>query len=126
MERCIDNYVERIIANNCFQKLINRELTLGKRTELTDKMANILMTNVQEFKKILQEGIDKGSFNKDIDQELTIMVIFGTKNYVINSAHISSRVLGHDVYDNNYLETELKPRMKIFMKKLLKSYLVKQ
>jgi len=126
MERCIDNYVERIIANNCFQKLINRELTLSKRTELTDKMANILMTNVQEFKKIMQEGIDKGLFDKDIDQELTIMVIFGTKSYVINSAHISSRVLGHDVYDASFLETELKPRMKIFMKKLLKSYLVKQ
>ncbi len=126
MERCIDNYVERIIANNCFQKLINRELTLTKRTELTDKMADILMTNVHEFKKILQEGVDKGEFAKDIDQELTIMVIFGTKNYLINSAHISSRVLGHDILDVNYLETELKPRMKAFMKQLLKSYLVKQ
>ncbi|MBW4890479.1 TetR/AcrR family transcriptional regulator [Mucilaginibacter sp. HMF5004] len=126
MERCIDNYVERIIANNCFQKLINRELTLNKRTELTDKMANILMTNVHEFKKILQEGVDKGLFCKDIDQELTIMVIFGTKNYLINSSHMSSRVMGHDILDPNYLETQLKPRMKAFMKQLLKSYLVKQ
>jgi AcrR family transcriptional regulator len=126
MAQCVDNYVERIITNSCFQKLINRELSSSKSTELTDKMAGILMTNVHEFKKIMQEGIDNGLFDKDIDQELTIMVIFGTKNYVVNSAHISSRLLGNNVMDEHYLETELKPRMKIFMKKLLKSYLVKQ
>src|SRR5476651_1418364 len=48
MERCIDNYVDRIITNNCFQKLINRELSLNKRSEITDKMTSILMTNVYE------------------------------------------------------------------------------
>jgi AcrR family transcriptional regulator len=126
MELAIDKYVERIITNNCFQKLINRELTLNKRTELSDKMINILMTNVYEFKKIMQEGIDNGTFNKDIDQEFTIMTIFGTKNYIINSPNISSNLLGHSTLDEHFLESEVKPRMNKYMKQLLKSYLVKQ
>ena len=126
MELCIDKYVERIIANNCFQKLINREMTLSKRTDLTDKMSDILMTNVHEFKKILQEGVNSGLFDKDIDQEFVIMTIFGTKNYIINSPMISSRLLGHDTLDEHFLESEIKPRMKVYMKKLLKAYLVKQ
>src|SRR5476651_783417 len=29
MELAIDKYVERIITNNCFQKLVNREMTLN-------------------------------------------------------------------------------------------------
>jgi AcrR family transcriptional regulator len=126
MEMAIDKYVERIITNNCFQKLVNREMTLNKRTELSDKMINILMTNVYEFKKIMQEGVDNGTFNTDIDLEFTIMTIFGTKNYIINSPNISSNLLGHSTLDEYFLETDVKPRMKKYMKQLLKSYLVKQ
>jgi len=126
MERCIDNYVERIINNNCFQKLINRELSLNKRSEITDKMTSILMTNVYEFKKIIQDGIDSGQFDSDADQELVVLTIFGTKNYIVNSPHIVSRVLGIDTLNDTFLEDKLKPRMKVYMKRLIKSYLVKQ
>jgi AcrR family transcriptional regulator len=125
MERCVDNYVERIITNSCFQKLINRELSLNKRTELNEKMSTILMYNVLEFKKIIQDGIDSGLFNAEVDQELLIMTIYGTKNYLINSPQISSRMLGRDISDETFLEESIKPRMKVYMKKLLKSYLVK-
>lgn len=126
MERCIDNYVERIITNSCFQKLINRELSLNKRSEITDKMTSILMTNVYEFKKIIQDGIDNGQFHSDADQELVVLTIFGTKNYIVNSPHIVSRLLGIDTLDDTFLEEKLKPRMKVYMKRLIKSYLVKQ
>jgi AcrR family transcriptional regulator len=127
MERCIDNYVERIITNTCFHKLINREMSLNKRSDLTDKMTTILMTNVLEFKKILQEGVDNGLFHSDTDQEFAILTIFGTKNYMINSPHISSEMFGHDIInDTDYVDNTLKPRMKAYMKRLLKSYLLKQ
>jgi len=121
---CIDNYVERIIINNCFQKLINREMSMNKRWDLTDKITEILMVNVLELKKILDEGVKNGSFFKDIDSQLVTATIFGTKNYIINTPHISSLMLGHDVRDEKFLEEKLKPRIKIYMKRLLKAYLV--
>lgn len=124
MERCIENYVDRIVNNSCFQKLINREL-FNKRSEITDKMTGILMTNVYEIQKIIKDGMDNGQFHSDADPEMIVMTIFGTKNYVVNSPHITSRVLGIDKLDDAYLEANLKPRMKVYMKKLLKSYLVK-
>lgn len=120
---CIDNYVDRIIVNNCFQKLINREISMSKRWVLTDKITEILMINVYEIKKILDEGISNGAFNSDTDSQMTIATIFGTKNYIINTPQISSLLLGHDIRDEKYLDDELKPRIKIFMKRLLKSYL---
>ena len=121
---CIDNYVERIIINNCFQKLINREMSMNKRWDLTDKITEILMVNVLELKKILDEGVKNGSFFKDIDSQLVTATIFGTKNYIINTPHISSLMLGHDVRDEKFLEEKLKPRIKIYMKRLLKAYLM--
>jgi len=121
---CIDNYVDRIIVNNCFQKLINRELTMNKRWELTDQITQILMVNTIELKKILDEGINNGSFFKDIDVQMVIASIFGTKNYIINTPHISSLLLGHDIRDEKFLEEKLKPRVKTYMKRLLKAYLM--
>jgi AcrR family transcriptional regulator len=124
LAKCIDNYVDRIIVNNCFQKLINRELSMNKRWELSDKITEILMVNVIELKKILDEGIKNGSFFKDVDKELLIATIFGTKNYVINTPHISSLLLGHDIRDEKFLEEILKPRIKKYMRQLLKAYLM--
>ena len=124
LEKCIDNYVDRIIVNNCFQKLINREMSISKHTDLTDKITRILMINVLEFKKIFDEGVKSGSFNKDIDTQLLTATIFGTKNYIINAPHISSLMLGHDIRDEKFLEEKLKPRIKKYMKRLLKAYLM--
>ena len=121
---CIDNYVERIIVNNCFQKMINREVSMNKRWDLTDKITEILMVNVLELKKIIEEGIKNGSFSEDSDIQLSIATIFGTKNYIMNMPHISSLMLGHDIRDEQFLEDKLKPRVKTYMKKLLKAYLM--
>src|SRR6201992_1534962 len=38
LAKCIDNYVDRIIVNNCFQKLINREMSISKPSDLSDKI----------------------------------------------------------------------------------------
>jgi AcrR family transcriptional regulator len=124
LEKCIDNYVDRIIVNNCFQKLINREMSISKRWDLTDKITEILMVNVLEFKKIFDEGIKNGSFYKDTDTQLITATIFGTKNYIINTPHIASLMLGHDIRDEKFLEEKLKPRIKTYMKRLLKAYLM--
>lgn len=124
LAKCIDNYVDRIIVNNCFQKLITREMSLSKRSDLTDKITQILMVNVLEFKKIFDEGIKNGSFHKDIDIQLATATIFGTKSYIINTPNMSSLILGHDIRDEKFLEEKLKPRIKTYMKRLLKAYLV--
>jgi len=97
---------------------------MNKRGDLTDKITEMLMVNVIEIKKILDEGIKNGSFFKDIDIQLVIASIFGTKNYIINTPHLSSLILGHDIRDEKFMEEQLKPRIKIYMKRLLKAYLM--
>ena len=124
LDKCLDNYVERIIVNNCFQKLINREISMNKRWSLTDKITEILMVNVFEFKKIIEEGRNNGDFHSDIDIPLVIATVFGTKSYIINTPQLSSLIVGHDIRDEKFMEEDLKPRIKTYMKRLLKAYLV--
>ena len=123
LDKYLDSYVDKVVTNNCFHIMLNREVSKSKKNELTDQITDIIMKNVKIFQNIIAEGIRKGDFNKDADQQLLVATIIGTKNYIVNTPHISSKVLGYDVLDTNIQEKQLKPRFKAYMKTLLKAYL---
>ncbi|TSJ38537.1 TetR/AcrR family transcriptional regulator [Mucilaginibacter corticis] len=123
MQTYIDMYGEKVVNNNCFQKLLYQEMGMNRRTDLSDKLRDMLMKNVTELNKILTEGIANGEFKTDIDIPMVIATLYGTKNYIINTPMMSSPLLGYDIQDDNMIETKLKPQIKSFMKNLLKAYL---
>ena len=84
------------------------------------------MVNVMEFKKIITDGINTGYFRADADVEMAIATIFGTKNYITNSSPIASKLLGGNLNDDRYMEGQLKPRIKKYLKEILKVYLLKK
>src|SRR3569623_1026619 len=94
IERYIELYTERVVNNNCFQKLLYQELAMQRRGELADQITDILMKNVSELRRILQDGVNNGEFNKNIDAEMVIATIYGTKNFIVNSPQLTSKVLG--------------------------------
>ena len=124
LEQCTDKYLDRVFENRCFHKLVNREVSLSNHPEINAKISDILMVNIREFKKVMQEGIDNGSFFKDADIDLSIITIFGTKNFIINMPKVASQMLENDVQQEDFLQLTMKPRMKTYLKRLLKSYLV--
>jgi TetR/AcrR family transcriptional regulator len=124
IEKYIEIYGDKVVNNNCFQKLLYRELGITRRTELSDKLRSILMVNVGELTKILDEGVRLGQFNADIDVAMVMATLYGTKNYIINTPLMASTMLGFDVQDDKMMEEKLKPRIKTYMKRLLKAYLM--
>jgi len=126
MQKCVDYYIDRIVSNSSFHKLIYRELSLSQRSEITKSITDILLTNVMEVKKIIEEGIANGSFRSDVDMEMLIATMFGTKYYIMHSSQLSSALLQRDVEDEKVVENELKPRMKNHLKNLFKAYLLNE
>jgi AcrR family transcriptional regulator len=126
IESYIEIYGDRVVNNNCFQKLLYQELTMNRRTELAEKIRSILMKNVSEVFKIMQEGIDNGEFRQDADMQMVVATLYGTKNFILNTPLMSSTMLGYDITDEKILEEQFKPRIKTYLKNLLKAYLVKE
>jgi TetR/AcrR family transcriptional regulator len=126
IEKYIELYTQRVVTNNCFQKMLYQEMSMQRRGELSDKITEILMVNVSELHKILQDGVDKGEFSKDIDMEMVTATIYGTKNFIINAPQLTSKLLGYDIQNDKLLEERLKPRIEFYLKRLLKSYLLKE
>jgi AcrR family transcriptional regulator len=126
LDKYIDSYVDRVVNNNCFHVMLNREISKSKKTDLTDQITKIIMKNVTVFQNIIANGIKSGEFSKEVDQQLLVATIFGTKNYIVNTPHISSLIIGYDVMDKDNQNEKLKPRLKTYLKKLLKAYLVNE
>ncbi|NHA06698.1 TetR/AcrR family transcriptional regulator [Mucilaginibacter sp. HC2] len=126
IESYIDIYGERVVNHNCFQKLLYQELTMNRRTELAEKIRNMLMKSVSELFRIIQEGMDNGEFRKDTDMQLIVSTLYGTKNFILNTPLMSSTMLGYDIQDEKVLEEQFKPRIKKYLKTLLKAYLVNE
>jgi AcrR family transcriptional regulator len=125
IEKYIEMYTQRVVNNNCFQKMLYQELAMQRRGELSDQITEILMKNTSEVKKLLLEGVNNGEFNKDIDVEMVIATIYGTKNFIVNSPQLTSKILGFDIQNEKLLEERLKPRIEAYLKTLLKCYLLK-
>jgi AcrR family transcriptional regulator len=123
MEQYIELYGDKVVANNCFQKLLYQEMGMNRGNDLSDKLRDMLMKNVAELNKILHEGIANGEFKKDIDVAMVIATLYGTKNYILNTPMMAEPLLGYDITDDKMIETRLKPQIKSFMKNLLKAYL---
>jgi AcrR family transcriptional regulator len=126
IERYIDLYTQRVVNNNCFQKMLYQELAMQRRGDLADTIADIMMKSVSELYKIIQDGIDNGEFNKDTDKEMVIATIYGTKNFIINAPQLTSNMLGYDIQNDKLLEERLKPRIANYLKRLLQAYLVNE
>lgn len=124
MEQYIEMYGEKIVNNNCFQRLLYQEMGMNRRNDLSDKLRDLLLKNVTELDKILNEGIASGEFKKDIDIPMVIATLYGTKNYILNTPLIASSLLRYDIRDDKMIEAKLKPQIKSFMKNLMKAYLL--
>lgn len=120
--RCVDMYVDRTLGNNCFHRLIHREMSSQLQTETTDLIAEAVMRNVYEVKRIIEEGIENGSF-RPVDVDMTVASLLGTKHFVINSTLISSKMFGKDLSDVQIVQQEINPRMKTYLKDLLTAHL---
>ncbi len=122
INRCVELYVDRVMGNECFHRLINREMSLQQRSETSDFISETMMRNVNEVKRIIEEGVKNGTF-RQVDIEMTVASIMGTKLFVVNSTLLSSKLMNKDLTDPEVMKAEIKPRIIAHLKELIKSHL---
>ncbi|WP_374166111.1 TetR/AcrR family transcriptional regulator [Arcticibacter sp. MXS-1] len=124
LKKYVELYVDRVSAQSCFQRLMQHELSLQQRSGMESFIVAYMLQNINEIRRILKDGIENGSF-RDVDIDLTISTLFGTKYYLINLPSLASVMLGKDLTDPEVLNSDIKPRLKKHLYGLLESYLKK-
>lgn len=77
LEEMIRLYVERFISQPRFHRLLFHEVSINRRPELQEAIAEVLMRNVEQLRRILSDGIRAGVF-KEVDIDFTIASLVGT------------------------------------------------
>ncbi len=118
----IDLYLEKIIGDSSFHKLVFRELSLEQRPEHRELILSGIEKNWEVIKTYIREGQESGDFKENIDIELTIASVFGTIFQLINMPCWTIRLLGEK--DEKFVKSEaFKTRLKKHLKDMMKAHL---
>ncbi len=118
----IDLYLEKIMGDGSFHKLVFRELSLEQRPEHRELILSGIEKNWEVIKMYIREGQESGDFKEDIDIELTIASVFGTIFQLINMPCWTIRLLGED--EEKFVKSEVfKTRLKKHLKEMMKAHL---
>ncbi len=122
--RVVDSYVNRVLSNVSFHKMMHREFSLAQRPEVFCQIKDAMAQNLQVIENIVNDGIADGSF-RQIDVRMFIATIMGTTNSLAISP---SKITAGSKLDINIPEDReiLTQRLLIHLKDIIKTYLTPQ
>lgn len=119
-------YVDRIFESNQFHRIIQRELSIMKRSDFSDGIARALLQNAFLLKETIKSGIESGEFRNDLDIELTIISIVGTISQLTLSPYLSLLLLEGNPDSESIFDEKNKKRIKMHLKDFLSALLIKK
>ncbi len=123
IELLIDIYVDRIFDNHRFHRIIQREIALQQRSKMHEAIFSILMRNMNEIRKMIEEGQRKKVFRK-VDIECTIATLIGTISQITKSSMFTCKMINLDPKTNSIFDEKNKTRVKKHLRELLKNHLL--
>lgn len=118
----IDIYVEKMMSNRKFQRIMTREMFQSTRPELNAAIVASTSKNKQEVNNIIQEGIKKKLFRK-IDVDMTIMTMISTVVHLVSACKYSQNMFQKKSEEELYTP-QFKTRIKNHLKELLANHLL--
>jgi AcrR family transcriptional regulator len=118
----IDLYVDRILSNVTFHKIMFREMSMELRSEMNSTICDTVSQNAIQFAKIINDGIERKVFKKG-DVPLTIASIIGTINHSTLSKKLVCQVLNANPESYTINSEEHKTRLKKHLKQMITDHL---
>jgi AcrR family transcriptional regulator len=123
IDRLVDFYVDRVLNNLRFHNIMYREATSFRSEEIRDRIIAIKLRNLEQIKKIIQDGQQKKLF-REVDIPMTVGTLMGTISSYTQAKAYGCQILalGYDSNDEQY-RSKLAPRLKAHLKNLLRAHL---
>jgi AcrR family transcriptional regulator len=122
LNEVIDLYVERILTNYRFHRIMYREVSLRQRSELTNNISQILVKSTEELIRIIKAGISEKVF-REVDVEMTVATLFGTISQTTLSTSLSYLMLNQKSTDLCITDEKFKLRLKDHLHDLMRAHL---
>jgi len=121
LESLIELYISRIVENQNYFLIIQRELLLDQREQFHQNILRIFEKNQEQIQLLLKDGQDKGFFKK-VDPELISVTITGTIMQAFKKMTSWGIAFANEDEKKHSME-EMKEKLKTHLFEMLKSYL---
>ena len=119
----IDNYIERIMKQQCFHKIMAREQMFDLKGTTTQLIYELKRTNQELVKKLIQEGQKKGDFKKNIDVPLMMATLVGTTSHLVTTQHYYRKLNNLESLSDEEFKKHIKKKLSNHLKSLFKAIL---
>ncbi|MBV9988308.1 MAG: TetR/AcrR family transcriptional regulator [Chitinophagaceae bacterium] len=125
MNLVIENYVEKVLSQPSFHKILYQELLRAERQTMHDNIIRIFVKNTQTVREIIEQGIKKKIFRK-VDPQLTVASMMGTINQVMLSKAMCAMLLEGNKSFSPYTDPAFKTRLIKHIKQVMHAHLLQK
>ena len=123
IDQLIESYVNRILSQPSFHRILYQELMISQRKEMHTPITNIFGYNSNKIKQIIEKGIRKKVFKK-VDPALTVATLIGSINQVVLSKPMCCMLLNENDDFNPYTNKVFKKKLIAHIKQLMHAHLL--
>jgi len=124
MTTLMDNYINRIMQQQCFHKIMAREQMMDVGGTTSKLIKQLKKTNQELVKKIITEGQRKGEFKKNIDVPLMMATLIGTTSHLVTTQHYYRELNDLQSMPDEKFQEHLKKKLNNHLKIILKAILI--
>jgi AcrR family transcriptional regulator len=119
----IDDYIERIMQQPQFHKLMTREEMLTNENPIKTLICETKRRNMEAIKKLISEGQKNGEFRKNIDVVLLMTTLVGTIAHLTNSKQFYREMYHMEAVTEEEYVKYLRKKLSHHLKSLFKASL---
>jgi len=119
----IDGYIERIMKQQCFYKIMSRVQMVELHGITTQLIYELKRTNQELVKKLILEGQRNGEFRKHIDVPLMMATLVGTASHLVTTQHYYRKLNNLESLSDEEFTKQIKKKLSNHLKSLFKAIL---
>lgn len=124
--KLIEHYINRIIDQKAFYKILAREMVVNHTGETENIILDTKRRNLEIVKQIISEGQKDGTFKKKVNVPLLTSVLSGTANSLLSSQKYYKQLSGLDNLDEDAFQKHLINQLTKHLKIIIKSILINE
>jgi len=119
----IDSYIERIMKQQCFHKIMAREQMVHLKGPTPKLIHELKRTNQELVQQLIAEGQRKGEFKRNIDVPLMLATLIGTVSHLVTTKHYYQKLNNLESLSPEEFQRHLKKKLSTHLKSLFKAAL---
>ncbi len=123
MELLIDHYIEKIMKQQCFSRIMVREQVMNHTGITAQLIFQMKKRNQELISKLIHQGQRNGEFKKNIDIPLMMATLIGTANNIVATQHYYKEINNLQSMNDEEFQKNIKKKLSQHLKKLFKAIL---